>query len=187
MLTQMNESQRDAMHEALSANTVCYSADPRDVKERELFIHALDSAVAQSDAHPITKVRLGLSDSRIEGCGRGTGHRELLFRELAHILCPGDVEEWTETRLTPQGALEPYQDATHMAYSWRSYALGKKFRFYTVSARPEPGFTRTIAWSILIVNWRLNEQAKARREREALELEQLEQALRESVAHLDAD
>ena len=182
-LTRLTEQQRDEMHDTLITHTMCYSQSPTDTRDRERIIHAIDSAISQSETRPLTRVPVCLSDSHIEGCGRDTPHREALFRRLADIICPEDVAEWTAKRTRGDSDLQIYQDAFHMEFTWRSYALGMKFRFYTVSPHAQPGFARSITWSLLIVNWRLNEQAKINRELEAQEQAQYEMAVRESAMH----
>ena len=154
----LTADQRERMHESLMQYTAFNSTTVPDDIRREDVIDSIEACLALCDGSAQTRSCVYLPDSVINGCGEGTQDRDLLFEQLADIMCSEDVFEFQEKK---EGEPEEiYQDAVYLEYRWRAYNTGRKFVFYTVSLPPEPGFKRTIMWHLLIVNWRLNERAK---------------------------
>ena len=158
----LTADQRERMHESLMQYTALNTTTISDDVKREDVVDSIEACLALCDGSAQTRSSINLPDSVINGCGEGTQDRDLLFEQLADIVCSEDVFEFQEKK---EGEPEEiYQDAGYLEYRWRAYNTGRKFVFYTVSLPPEPGFKRSLMWHLLIVNWRLNERAKENHE-----------------------
>ena len=140
--TVLSVAQKTAMGVALSVYTRLRGNDINSVREKTSIITRIDRVVEEIKRQPIAEGCVDIDDSHINGVGTGRPYRERLFRELARILCNGDVAEWAST--------QDYQDAMDMEFSWKSPRTDKAYKFFTRSPEPEPGFVRSITWHLEI-------------------------------------
>ena len=138
-------TKREAIGKALDRHTLHADGSPNSTRSKEQTINALlrASATGAGQAHEIY-----INDSHITLSGRRAHHREALFRELAEILCPGDVTEWASHQ---SGApTRPYQDALSFEFSWVARRQARRYRFFTKATDPAPGFSIIIDWFLSI-------------------------------------
>ena len=136
---------REAIGKALDKHTLHTGGSPDSIRTKEQIINALlqASATGAGQAHEIY-----IDDSHIQLSGRRAHHREALFRELAEILCPGDVTAWASHQ---SGApTRSYQDALSFEFSWVARRQARRYRFFTKATDPAPGFSIIIDWFLSI-------------------------------------
>ena len=140
----VSPQQEEEIREALLKYTIYTKRSDNDIRSMAAIVEGVEKAIAS----PYSAQSIGLNDSHVKAAGQGAPYRELLFKELARILCGRDVNEWAT--MHSGKPTESYQDAAHMEFAWVSWETGKAYKLYTYSPPPRPGFSVTIDWRMLV-------------------------------------